>query len=136
MQHTSHEAISRNTSKTLLHLIPVPHIYYYAQCAPICCRFGAIRNLMKLLQIAVVSNCSILAAVGQKMASTPGVSATLFNALAKVRKLMDLLKMLIYICISRVFRKLSYSFVAYQHVHSTNCSCLTVWLKLQIHYFF
>lgn len=51
---------------------------------------------MKLLQIAVVPNCSILAAVGQKMASTPGVSATLFNALAKVRKLMDLLKMLAY----------------------------------------
>ncbi|THG12389.1 hypothetical protein TEA_014353 [Camellia sinensis var. sinensis] len=34
-------------------------------------------------QVAVISNCSILAAVGQKMASTPGVSATLFNALAK-----------------------------------------------------
>ncbi|KAB1210963.1 Bifunctional aspartokinase/homoserine dehydrogenase, chloroplastic [Morella rubra] len=33
--------------------------------------------------IAVIPNCSILAAVGQKMASTPGVSATLFNALAK-----------------------------------------------------
>jgi aspartokinase len=35
-------------------------------------------------QVAVIPNCSILAAVGQKMASTPGVSATLFNALAKV----------------------------------------------------
>ncbi|CAK9160338.1 unnamed protein product, partial [Ilex paraguariensis] len=33
--------------------------------------------------VAVIPNCSILAAVGQKMASTPGVSATLFNALAK-----------------------------------------------------
>ncbi|KAK6116728.1 hypothetical protein DH2020_049548 [Rehmannia glutinosa] len=37
----------------------------------------------RLSQIAVIPNCSILAAVGQKMASTPGVSATLFNALAK-----------------------------------------------------
>ncbi|PNY09862.1 bifunctional aspartokinase/homoserine dehydrogenase chloroplastic-like [Trifolium pratense] len=36
-----------------------------------------------LSQVAVIPNCSILAAVGQKMASTPGVSATLFNALAK-----------------------------------------------------
>lgn len=35
-------------------------------------------------QIEIVPNCSILAAVGQKMASTPGVSATFFNALAKV----------------------------------------------------
>ncbi|KAI3957921.1 hypothetical protein MKW92_039627, partial [Papaver armeniacum] len=33
--------------------------------------------------VEVIRNCSILAAVGQKMASTPGVSATLFNALAK-----------------------------------------------------
>ncbi|KAF3440156.1 hypothetical protein FNV43_RR18434 [Rhamnella rubrinervis] len=37
----------------------------------------------RLSQVAVIPNCSILAAVGQKMASTPGVSATLFNALAK-----------------------------------------------------
>eukprot|EP00249_Psilotum_nudum_P011933 c23476_g1_i1 orf=63-2849(+) len=37
----------------------------------------------RLSQVQVVSNCSILAAVGQRMASTPGVSATLFNALAK-----------------------------------------------------
>jgi aspartokinase len=37
------------------------------------------------LQVAVIPNCSILAAVGQKMASTHGVSATLFNALAKVK---------------------------------------------------
>lgn len=35
-------------------------------------------------QIEIIPNCSILAAVGQKMASTPGVSATFFNALAKV----------------------------------------------------
>lgn len=32
-----------------------------------------------------MNNCCILAAVGQRMASTPGVSATLFTALAKVR---------------------------------------------------
>ncbi|KAG5559657.1 hypothetical protein RHGRI_009249 [Rhododendron griersonianum] len=37
----------------------------------------------RLSQVAVIPNCSILAAVGLKMASTPGVSATLFNALAK-----------------------------------------------------
>jgi hypothetical protein len=36
------------------------------------------------MQVEVVKNCSILAAVGQRMASTPGVSATLFTALAKV----------------------------------------------------
>ncbi|KAJ0087586.1 hypothetical protein Patl1_07719 [Pistacia atlantica] len=34
-------------------------------------------------QVAIIPNCSILAAVGRKMASMPGVSATLFNALAK-----------------------------------------------------
>lgn len=37
----------------------------------------------RLSQVEVIYNCSILAAVGQKMASTPGVSATLFDALAK-----------------------------------------------------
>ncbi|XP_057428892.1 bifunctional aspartokinase/homoserine dehydrogenase 2, chloroplastic-like isoform X2 [Lotus japonicus] len=37
----------------------------------------------RLSQVSVIPDCSILAAVGQKMASTPGVSATLFNALAK-----------------------------------------------------
>ncbi|KAK8973964.1 hypothetical protein V6N11_046924 [Hibiscus sabdariffa] len=37
----------------------------------------------RLSQVAVIPNCSILAAVGQKMASTSGVSATFFNALAK-----------------------------------------------------
>ena len=40
-----------------------------------------------LMQVAIIPNCSILAAVGQKMASTPGVSATLFSALAKVREI-------------------------------------------------
>ncbi|XP_020698686.1 bifunctional aspartokinase/homoserine dehydrogenase 1, chloroplastic [Dendrobium catenatum] len=37
----------------------------------------------RLSQVEVIHNCSILAAVGQKMASTPGVSATLFDAIAK-----------------------------------------------------
>ncbi|KAL5163817.1 Bifunctional aspartokinase/homoserine dehydrogenase 2, chloroplastic [Glycine soja] len=37
----------------------------------------------RLSQVAIIPNCSILAAVGQKMASTPGVNATLFDALAK-----------------------------------------------------
>lgn len=36
-------------------------------------------------QVEIVKKCCILAAVGQRMASTPGVSATLFTALAKVR---------------------------------------------------
>ncbi|KAJ4713813.1 Aspartokinase-homoserine dehydrogenase [Melia azedarach] len=46
-------------------------------------RFREALNAGRLSQVAIIPNCSILAAVGQKMASTPGVSATLFNALAK-----------------------------------------------------
>ncbi|XP_057525947.1 bifunctional aspartokinase/homoserine dehydrogenase 2, chloroplastic-like isoform X1 [Amaranthus tricolor] len=46
-------------------------------------RFSQALEAGRLSQVAVIRNCSILAAVGQKMASTPGVSATLFNALAK-----------------------------------------------------
>ncbi|XP_074282325.1 bifunctional aspartokinase/homoserine dehydrogenase 2, chloroplastic-like [Silene latifolia] len=46
-------------------------------------RFREALNAGRLSQVAVVPNCSILAAVGQKMASTPGVCATLFTALAK-----------------------------------------------------
>ncbi|XP_059639992.1 bifunctional aspartokinase/homoserine dehydrogenase, chloroplastic-like [Cornus florida] len=46
-------------------------------------RFRQALNAGRLSQVAVIPNCSILAAVGQRMASTPGVSATLFNALAK-----------------------------------------------------
>ncbi|KAK4787981.1 hypothetical protein SAY86_019300 [Trapa natans] len=46
-------------------------------------RFSNALDAGRLSQVAVIPNCSILAAVGQKMASTPGVSATLFNALAK-----------------------------------------------------
>ncbi|PRQ22523.1 putative homoserine dehydrogenase, Aspartate kinase [Rosa chinensis] len=46
-------------------------------------RFREALNAGRLSQVQVIPNCSILAAVGQRMASTPGVSATLFNALAK-----------------------------------------------------
>ncbi|XP_010273647.1 PREDICTED: bifunctional aspartokinase/homoserine dehydrogenase 1, chloroplastic-like [Nelumbo nucifera] len=46
-------------------------------------RFRQALDAGRLSQVEVIRNCSILAAVGQKMASTPGVSATLFNALAK-----------------------------------------------------
>nr|GMD10865.1 bifunctional aspartokinase/homoserine dehydrogenase, chloroplastic-like [Ipomoea batatas] len=46
-------------------------------------RFSQALGAGRLSQIAVIPNCSILAAVGQRMASTPGVSATLFSALAK-----------------------------------------------------
>ncbi|AQK52007.1 Bifunctional aspartokinase/homoserine dehydrogenase 2 chloroplastic [Zea mays] len=37
----------------------------------------------RLSKVEVIHNCSILATVGLRMASTPGVSATLFDALAK-----------------------------------------------------
>jgi aspartokinase len=40
--------------------------------------------LVSISQVEVIHNCSILSAVGLRMASTPGVSATLFDALAKV----------------------------------------------------
>ncbi|KAI3878928.1 hypothetical protein MKX03_037325 [Papaver bracteatum] len=46
-------------------------------------RFSQALGAGRLSKVEVIRNCSILAAVGQKMASTPGVSATLFNALAK-----------------------------------------------------
>ncbi|KAI3972690.1 hypothetical protein MKX01_019348 [Papaver californicum] len=46
-------------------------------------RFRQALGAGRLSKVEVIRNCSILAAVGQKMASTPGVSATLFNALAK-----------------------------------------------------
>ncbi|GAB4861187.1 Bifunctional aspartokinase/homoserine dehydrogenase 1, chloroplastic [Ancistrocladus abbreviatus] len=46
-------------------------------------RFCQALDAGRLSQVAIIPNCSILAAVGQKMASTPGVSATIFNALAK-----------------------------------------------------
>ncbi|KAJ6825087.1 bifunctional aspartokinase/homoserine dehydrogenase 1, chloroplastic-like isoform X2 [Iris pallida] len=46
-------------------------------------RFRHALDAGRLSKVEVIHNCSILAAVGQKMASTPGVSATLFDALAK-----------------------------------------------------
>ncbi|KAF8405826.1 hypothetical protein HHK36_007903 [Tetracentron sinense] len=46
-------------------------------------RFRQALDAGRLSQVEVIPNCSILAAVGQKMASTPGVSSTLFSALAK-----------------------------------------------------
>ncbi|XXG48440.1 hypothetical protein AAC387_Pa02g2887 [Persea americana] len=46
-------------------------------------RFRQALDAGRLSQVEVIPNCSILAAVGQKMASTPGVSASLFSALAK-----------------------------------------------------
>ncbi|XP_059299475.1 bifunctional aspartokinase/homoserine dehydrogenase 1, chloroplastic-like [Lycium ferocissimum] len=46
-------------------------------------RFGQALSSGRLSQISVVPGCSILAAVGQRMAITPGVSATFFSALAK-----------------------------------------------------
>ncbi|GMH17358.1 hypothetical protein Nepgr_019199 [Nepenthes gracilis] len=46
-------------------------------------RFRQALDAGRLSQVAVIPNCSILAVVGQKMASTPGVSATIFKALAK-----------------------------------------------------
>ncbi|CAN1309797.1 Bifunctional aspartokinase/homoserine dehydrogenase 2, chloroplastic [Linum perenne] len=46
-------------------------------------RFREALDAGRLSQVAVIPNCSILTVVGRKMASTPGVIATLFNALAK-----------------------------------------------------
>jgi len=43
-------------------------------------------------QVEVINGCSILAAVGLRMASTPGVSAILFDALAKVFCILGLVK--------------------------------------------
>ncbi|XP_078431758.1 bifunctional aspartokinase/homoserine dehydrogenase 1, chloroplastic-like [Wolffia australiana] len=46
-------------------------------------QFSQALDAGRLSKVEVIPNCSILAAVGQKMASTPGVCATLFDALAK-----------------------------------------------------
>ncbi|KAF9603535.1 hypothetical protein IFM89_037016 [Coptis chinensis] len=46
-------------------------------------RFQQALGAGRLSKVEVIPNCCILAAVGQKMESTPGVSASLFNALAK-----------------------------------------------------
>ncbi|MCD7457277.1 Homoserine dehydrogenase [Datura stramonium] len=46
-------------------------------------KFGQALSSGRISQISVIPGCSILAAVGQRMASTSGVSATFFSALAK-----------------------------------------------------
>ncbi|KAJ7525674.1 hypothetical protein O6H91_17G061300 [Diphasiastrum complanatum] len=46
-------------------------------------KFRVALEVGRLSRIEVVHDCCVLAAVGQRMASTPGVSATLFGALAK-----------------------------------------------------
>ncbi|XP_058073858.1 bifunctional aspartokinase/homoserine dehydrogenase 2, chloroplastic-like isoform X2 [Magnolia sinica] len=61
----------------------VPEKEVNAVAAALQSRFRQALDAGRLSQVEVISNCSILAAVGQKMASTPGVSASLFNALAK-----------------------------------------------------
>ncbi|OWM67525.1 bifunctional aspartokinase/homoserine dehydrogenase 1, chloroplastic-like [Punica granatum] len=61
----------------------VPEKEVKAVAEALTARFSQALGAGRLSQVAVIPNCSILAAVGQKMASTPGVSATLFNALAK-----------------------------------------------------
>ncbi|GJV76225.1 hypothetical protein Tco_1507809 [Tanacetum coccineum] len=52
-------------------------------------RFQQALSAGRLSQVAVIPNCSILAAVGQKMARTPTVGAILFNALAKAAVLKE-----------------------------------------------
>ncbi|XP_074320417.1 bifunctional aspartokinase/homoserine dehydrogenase 2, chloroplastic-like [Silene latifolia] len=61
----------------------VPEKEKDAVAAALRARFRQALDAGRLSQVAIVPDCSILATVGQKMASTPGVSATLFNALAK-----------------------------------------------------
>lgn len=61
----------------------VPEKEVEAVSAALHTRFRQALDAGRLSQVAIIPNCSILAAVGQKMASTPGVSATLFSALAK-----------------------------------------------------
>ncbi|KAL5071061.1 hypothetical protein RYX36_021948, partial [Vicia faba] len=46
-------------------------------------RFRQALDNWHISQIAIIPNCSILEALGQKLASTLGISTTLFNALAK-----------------------------------------------------
>jgi len=76
------------------HVIFLHSLMYWNHIFPLHC------FLKITLQVAVIPNCSILAAVGQKMASTHGVSATLFNALAKVKSFIYIY-IYIYIYLSR-----------------------------------
>ncbi|XP_042432339.1 bifunctional aspartokinase/homoserine dehydrogenase 1, chloroplastic-like [Zingiber officinale] len=61
----------------------VPEKEVKAVSAALHTRFRQALEAGRLSKVEVIPKCSILAAVGQKMASTPGVSATLFDALAK-----------------------------------------------------
>ncbi|PKA62408.1 Bifunctional aspartokinase/homoserine dehydrogenase 1, chloroplastic [Apostasia shenzhenica] len=61
----------------------VPEKEVKAVSAALQSRFRQALDAGRLSQVEIIHNCSILAAVGQKMASTPGVSATLFDSLAK-----------------------------------------------------
>ncbi|WOL19567.1 bifunctional aspartokinase/homoserine dehydrogenase 1, chloroplastic [Canna indica] len=61
----------------------VPENEVKAVSAALNSRFRQALEAGRLSKVEVIPKCSILAAVGQKMASTPGVSATLFDALAK-----------------------------------------------------
>jgi hypothetical protein len=76
------------------HIIFFHSLMYWNHIFPLHC------FLKITLQVAVIPNCSILAAVGQKMASTHGVSATLFNALAKVKSFIYIyIYIYMYVCI-------------------------------------
>ncbi|XP_017700393.2 bifunctional aspartokinase/homoserine dehydrogenase 1, chloroplastic-like isoform X2 [Phoenix dactylifera] len=61
----------------------VPEKEVTAVSAALQSRFRQALDAGRLSRVEVIPDCSILAAVGQRMASTPGVSATLFDALAK-----------------------------------------------------
>ncbi|CAL9758153.1 unnamed protein product [Musa acuminata subsp. burmannicoides] len=61
----------------------VPENEVKAVSAALHSRFRQALEAGRLSKVEVIPRCSILATVGQKMASTPGVSATLFDALAK-----------------------------------------------------
>ncbi|KAG8087132.1 hypothetical protein GUJ93_ZPchr0010g8610 [Zizania palustris] len=61
----------------------VPEKEVAAVSAALHVRFREALSSGRLSKVEVIHNCSILAAVGLRMASTPGVSATLFDALAK-----------------------------------------------------
>jgi hypothetical protein len=50
---------------------------------PFCCRFSDAIRAGRINHVQQVDNCSILAAVGQQMASRKGVSAIMFSSLAK-----------------------------------------------------
>ncbi|KAG2634197.1 hypothetical protein PVAP13_2NG221500 [Panicum virgatum] len=61
----------------------VPEKEVAAVSAALHVRFREALAVGRLSKVEVINGCSILAAVGLRMASTPGVSAILFDALAK-----------------------------------------------------